>query len=37
MVEEAIDLIKEQSKKGDAILLKASNGMNFKKILEAIQ
>lgn len=36
-IEEAINLIKEQSKKGDAILLKASNGMNFKKIVEEIK
>lgn len=36
-VEEAISLIKENVKTGDAILLKASNGMNFKKIVEAIR
>lgn len=36
-IEEAISLIKEQFQKGDAILLKASNGMNFNKIVEAIR
>lgn len=36
-IEEATKIIKEQSKKGDAILVKASNGMNFKKIVENIK
>lgn len=36
-IEEAIRIIKEQSQKGDAILVKASNGMNFKRIVEAIR
>lgn len=36
-IEEAIKIIKEQSQKGDAILVKASNGMNFKKIVEEIK
>lgn len=36
-IEEAIRVIKEQSQKGDAILVKASNGMNFKRIVEAIR
>jgi len=36
-IEEAIEWIKKQVKKGDAILIKASNGMNFKKIVESIK
>lgn len=35
--EEAIDLLKEILKPEDAILIKASNAMNFNKIVEAIQ
>lgn len=34
--EEAITKIKEEEQKGDVILIKASNGMNFKKIVEEI-
>jgi UDP-N-acetylmuramyl pentapeptide synthase len=36
-IEEAIKIIKEKEKTGDAILVKASNGMNFKKIVEEIK
>ncbi len=35
--EEAIEKLKEESRKGDIILIKASNGMNFKKIVEEIK
>lgn len=35
-VEEAIEKIKEEEQNGDVILIKASNGMNFKKIVEEI-
>lgn len=35
-VEEAITKIKEKEQNGDVILIKASNGMNFKKIVEEI-
>lgn len=36
-VEEAIEKIKQEQQKGDVILTKASNGMNFKKIVEEIK
>jgi UDP-N-acetylmuramoyl-tripeptide--D-alanyl-D-alanine ligase len=36
-VEDAIKIIQKQEKTGDAILVKASNGMNFKKIVENIK
>lgn len=36
-VEEAIKVLKEKTQKGDIILVKASNGMNFKKIVEEIK
>lgn len=36
-IEEAIEKIKEEEQKGDVILIKASNGMNFKKIVEEIK
>ena len=36
-VEEAIEKVKEEEKQGDIILVKASNGMNFKKIVEEIK
>ena len=34
---DAIDLIKEEMKEDDIILVKASNGMNFEEIVEAIK
>ena len=36
-VEQAIELVNKELKIGDAILIKASNGMNFKKIVENIR
>lgn len=36
-VEQAIQLINHDLRKGDTILIKASNGMNFKKIIEKIR
>ena len=33
----AIEIIRELAKSGDAILLKASNGMNFQEIYESIK
>lgn len=36
-VEEAIQMIKEKEESQDAILIKASNGMNFKQIVENIK
>ena len=33
---EAVEMIKQIAKKGDAVLLKASNGMNFQEIFDAI-
>ncbi len=36
-VEEAIKMIKEKEESQDAILIKASNGMNFKQIVENIK
>lgn len=35
-IEEAVEKIKEEQKQGDVILVKASNGMHFKKIVEEI-
>ena len=35
-VEEAIEKVKEEEKQGDVMLVKASNGMNFKKIVEEV-
>ena len=35
-VEEAIEKVKDEENQGDIILVKASNGMNFKKIVEEI-
>ena len=34
--DEAASLIKQQASKGDAILLKASNGLNFQEIFNKI-
>ena len=34
--EEAIQIIKKIAKKGDAVLLKASNSMNFEQIFKKI-
>ncbi len=36
-IEEAVEKIKEEQKQGDVILVKASNGMNFKEIVEEIR
>lgn len=36
-IEKAVEKIKEEQKQGDVILVKASNGMNFKKIVEEIK
>jgi UDP-N-acetylmuramyl pentapeptide synthase len=33
---EAIELIRKKANKGDAVLLKASNGLNFQEIFIAI-
>lgn len=35
-IEEAVEKINVEQRKGDVILVKASNGMNFKKIVEEI-
>ena len=36
-IETAIQFLNQYLTKGDAILIKASNGMNFKKIVEKIK
>lgn len=36
-IEEVIEKVKKEQRKGDIILIKASNGMNFKKIVEEIK
>lgn len=35
-VEDAIEKVKEEERQGDVMLVKASNGMNFKKIVEEV-